>query len=84
MNDLQLLLYLFYGFQYTKECLSVSFASKDGWGLMFSDRHCGLLLSGHLLHTHTINTFIYIYIYRGTQLQGQMGVTKEFFMSMRH
>ena len=47
-----------------KECLSVSFASKDGWVLAFSDRHCGLLPVGSLItQTHTHNKYIYIYIY---------------------
>ena len=70
-----------------KECLSVSFASKDGWVLAFSDRHCGLLPVGSLItQTHTHNKYIYIYIciHRCTQLYVHIGVTREFVMSMRY
>jgi hypothetical protein len=47
-----------------KQCLSVSVASKDGWVLVFSDRHCGLLPVASLItHTHTDIHIKHIYIY---------------------
>jgi hypothetical protein len=84
MTDSQLLLSLFYGFQYMKQCLSVSFASKDGWVLAFSDRHVGYCLLGRLSHTHTHTHIHILYIYRRTKLYAHMGVTREFVTSMRH
>jgi len=82
MIDLQLLLSLCYRLKYMKECFSVSFASKNGWVLMFADRHCGLLPIGSLItHTHThTHKYIYMYIhlysvYWRTQIYAHMGVT---------